>query len=215
MTNRMVVIAVLCGALAGAACGAGAGSASDPPSRAGGESKTRDGGVTLDPIQVKQLQIEELSAHAPAEAIKATGTVEFDADRVARILPPVSGQVQSLSLNPGDAVRKGDVLFVLSSREVASAIADHEAAHKDLDLAEKTSAMTQDLFEHEAASRMSLQQAQNELAKSQAKVRQTEEVLRVLGVDPDADPDGPSQRSRIPVRAPIGGVVIARTPPRR
>src|SRR5206468_1638479 len=160
---------------------------------------------------LKQLRVEALSTGASAEAIKATGTVEFDADRLARILPPVSGQVQDLSLNTGDAVRKGDVLFVLTSREVAAAVAEHLASHKDLELAEKTSAMTQDLFDHEAASRIALQQAQNELAKSKAKVQQTEEVLRVLGVDPEAEQDASRLQSRVPVRAPIGGVVIERT----
>jgi membrane fusion protein, heavy metal efflux system len=209
MTNRIVAVAALCAAVGLSACSAGAGSAAAPPPAE--ESRGREGGVHLDPVQVTQLRIDELSTVAPAAAIKVTGTVEFDADRLARILPPVSGQVQGLTLNAGDGVRKSDVLFVLRSREVAAAIADHVASHKDLDLAEKTFAMTEDLFEHEAASRIALQQAQNELAKSQAKVRQTEEVLRVLGIDPDAEPDGSQVPSRIPIRAPIGGVVIERT----
>ena len=209
MRNGMVAVAALCAAVAFSACGAGAGSAATPPPAE--ESRSGQAGVHLDPMQVKQLRIDELSSEAPAGVIKAAGTVEFDADRVARILPPVSGQVQGLALNPGDAVGKGDIVFVLSSREVAAAIADHVASHKDLDLAEKTAAMTEDLFQHEAASRIALQQAQNELAKSQAKVRQSEEVLRVLGIDPDAEQEGSRLPSRIPVRAPIGGVVVDRT----
>jgi len=178
---------------------------------ASGESGDRDDGVRLDPSQFKQLRVEEISTQNPAEALKATGTVEFDADRLSRILPPVSGQVQDLSLNPGDHVRKSDVLFLLSSREVAAAIADSVASRKDLELAEKTFAMTEDLFQHEAASRIALQQSQNELAKSRAKVQQAEEVLRVLGVDPDGGQDAARLQSRVPVRAPIGGTVIERT----
>ncbi len=108
-------------------------------------------------------------------------------------------------------MRKSDVLFVLRSREVAAAIADHLASHKDLELAEKTFAMTQDLFEHEAASRIALQQSENELAKSRAKVEQTEEVLQVLGLDAHTEEDAAHLQSRVPVRAPIGGTVIERT----
>ena len=209
MTKVIGAIAALCVAVAVSSCSAGAGSAAAPPPADAPAS--REGGVHLDPMQIKQLRIDELSTESPADVIKATGTVEFDADRVARILPPVSGQVQELALNAGDSVRKGDVLFVLSSREVAAAIADHVASHKDLDLAEKTFAMTDDLFAHEAASRIALQQAQNELAKSQAKVTQSEEVLRVLGIDPDAEPDASRLQSRVQVRAPVGGVVVERT----
>ena len=70
--------------------------------------------------------------------------------------------------------------------------------------------MTKDLFEHEAASRMSLQQAENDLAKARAKVAQTEEVLRVLGLDEAAARARAPLASRMPIRAPIAGTVIER-----
>jgi cobalt-zinc-cadmium efflux system membrane fusion protein len=130
---------------------------------------------------------------------------------MSRVLPPVAGQVQQLGVNVGDVVRKDDVLFVLSSREVTAAIADHLASHKDLDLAEKTHTMTQDLFDHQAASRIALQQSENELAKAQAKVLQTEEVLQVLGLEAHPAEDATRLRSRIPIRSPIAGTVIERT----
>jgi cobalt-zinc-cadmium efflux system membrane fusion protein len=102
--------------------------------------------VRLDASQLEQIGVEQLSGRAPANAIKATGTVEFNADRMAKLLPPVAGQIQNLTVNVGDTVRRNDVVFVLSSREVAAAIAEHQSSHKDLELAEKTFAMTRDLF---------------------------------------------------------------------
>ena len=174
-------------------------------------STTREPAVRLDPSQLAQIKIEQLSEHSSGDVIHTTGTVEFNADRMARILPPVPGQVQGLRVNVGDDVRQGDTLFVLSSREIASAVADHVASHKDLDLSEKTFAMTKDLFEHGAASRISMQQAENELAKTRAKVGQTEEVLRVLGFDEAAIENAAALPSRIAIRAPIAGTVIERT----
>jgi cobalt-zinc-cadmium efflux system membrane fusion protein len=165
--------------------------------------------VRLDASQLEQIGVEQLSGRAPANAIKATGTVEFNADRMAKLLPPVAGQIQNLTVNVGDTVRRNDVVFVLSSREVAAAIAEHQSSHKDLELAEKTFAMTRDLFEHQAASRMALDQAESELAKARAKVRQTEESLQVLGVDQPEDAASALQ-PRIPVRTPIDGTVIER-----
>lgn len=160
--------------------------------------------------QLVEIRVEALTMGTAADAIRTTGTVEFNADRVARILPPVAGQVQDLRLNVGDDVRRGDTLFVLSSRDVASAIADHLASQRDLELSEKTYAMTKDLFDHDAASRISLQQSENDLAKARAKVAQTAEVLRVLGFDDRAIANG-ALLSRVPVRAPIGGTVTERT----
>src|SRR5262249_5614774 len=192
-----------------------ASAASPPPAppagRASAARTVRDPVVRLDASQLAQITIEQLSDRSSGDVIHTTGTVEFNADRMARILPPVSGQIQGLRVNVGDDVTQGDTLFVLSSREIASAVADHVASHKDLDLSEKTFAMTKDLFEHGAASRMSMQQAENELAKARAKVGQTEEVLRVLGFDEAALETPAALPSRISIRAPITGTVIERT----
>ena len=170
----------------------------------------REPGVHLDESQRGQITIEALAANAAGDVIHATGTVEFNADRMARILSPVAGQVQNLHLNVGDDVRQGETLFSLSSREVAAAVADHLAAQKDRDLADKTFAMTKDLFDHQAASRISLQQSENDLAKAHAKVAQSEEVLRVLGFDEKALRDSGSVPSKMAIRAPIAGTVTER-----
>jgi cobalt-zinc-cadmium efflux system membrane fusion protein len=205
---RVIVLASL---TACAGCRHDAAADAPPPATATRTAAHGEGRVRLTESQITQITIEELSTQAPGDVIRATGTVEFNGDRMARILPPAPGQVQGLSVNVGDDVRQGDTLFVLSSREVAGAVADHLASHKDLELAEKTSAMTRDLFEHEAASRLSLQQAENELAKVKARVAQTEEILRVLGFDDGAVENAHALPSRVPIRAPIAGTVIERT----
>jgi len=184
---------------------------SSPAAASSPASAERDPRVRLDEAQLGQIKIEELSARSSGDVIRTTGSVEFNGDRTARILAPVPGQVQALHVNVGDEVRQGETLFMLSSREVASSVADHVASHKDLDLSEKTFAMTKDLFEHGAASRISMQQAENELAKARAKVAQTEEVLRVLGFDEAALENPATLPSRIPIRSPISGTVIERT----
>jgi multidrug resistance efflux pump len=73
--------------------------------------------------------------------------------------------------------------------------------------------MTKDLFEHQAASRIALEQSENEVAKARAKVEQTEEVLHVLGLD--GHPEGETARleSRVPVRTPIDGTVTNASSP--
>ena len=211
-TSRVLAACALCAAtiLFGACRGAASSTEASTAAVATSSSSDDRRGVRLDASQLAQVRIEELSTHAPADTIKATGAVEFNADRMSKILPPVAGQVRQLTLNVGDTVRKDDVLFVLNSREAAAAITDHLASHKDLDLAEKTFAMTQDLFEHQAASRIALQQAESELSKARAKVQQTEEVLQVLGLESHPSEDLSQRQSRLPVRAPIGGTVIER-----
>src|SRR5712691_8048185 len=105
----------------------------------------------------------------------------------------------------------GSSLCAIASREAAAIVGEHIEGRKDLELAEKNAAMTQDLFEHEAASRMALQQAQNDLAKARARVARTEEALRMLGlVGHDELPPVDAVRGRVPIVSPIAGVVIER-----
>ena len=112
------------------------------------------------------------------------------------------------SLNLGDQVGKGQQLCAIGSRDAAAAAAEHVESHKDLELAEKTSAMTQDLFDHQAASRIALQQAQSELAKARSHVARAEQALHVLGLgDEDAIA---GFNGRLPIRSPIAGTVIER-----
>jgi cobalt-zinc-cadmium efflux system membrane fusion protein len=192
-------------ALATAACGSHAQSeaaaAADHPFHVGDP-------LELDAKMLASVKVEAVDEHTMRAPLTVVGRVQFDEDRVARVLVPVAGQVSDLSLKVGDAVKRGQALFQLNSREAASAVGEHLEAHRDLDLAEKTATMTEDLFQHEAASRIALQQTQNDLAKAKARVARTEEALRVLGL---IDDHGASRfNGRVPIVSPIGGVVIER-----
>jgi cobalt-zinc-cadmium efflux system membrane fusion protein len=166
--------------------------------------------LKLDGPMVSQIKTEELSEESIPKVLTTTGKVQFNEDQIARILVPVNGQVLHLSVKVGDTVQKGQILFFINSREVGAAVTEHLESHKDLDLAEKTYAMTKDLFEHQAASRISLQQAESDLAKAKARVARTEEALRVLGEDIHESDSLGDMSSRIPVRSTLTGTVIER-----
>jgi membrane fusion protein, heavy metal efflux system len=168
----------------------------------------RSGEITLDSKMLTSIKVDTIGGSASNGQLAVAGKVQFDEDRVARVLAPLSGQVVDLQVKLGDAVRKGQTICVLSSRDAASAAGEHIESRKDLELAEKNVTMTEDLFEHQAASKMALQQAQNDLAKARARAARTEEALRVLGVAVQDDLD--RFNGRVPIRAPIPGVVIER-----
>jgi membrane fusion protein, heavy metal efflux system len=203
--------AVLVTAIVGAGCHAREVDATATAPHKDAASPPQTGVVELPAESLTHIKVDETRGTDDPQALTATGKVQFAEDRIARILPPVSGQVQQLRVQVGDAVHAGQVLFMLNSRDVAAAFAEHISAHRDLDLAQKTFAMTQDLFDHQAASRMSLQQAENDVAKQTARLQQDEQVLRVLGVDMPESTDQSAIAPRVPVRTPISGVVTERT----
>jgi cobalt-zinc-cadmium efflux system membrane fusion protein len=168
----------------------------------------RSSEITLDPKMLTSIKVDAIGGSASKGQLAVAGKVQFDEDRVARVLAPLSGQVVDLRVKLGDPVRKGQIVCALSSRDAAAAAGEHIESRKDLELAEKNAAMTADLFDHQAASKMALQQAESDLAKARARVARTEEALRVLGLA--VEDDVARFNGRVPIRAPIPGVVIER-----
>jgi cobalt-zinc-cadmium efflux system membrane fusion protein len=153
------------------------------------------------------IKIEELNETVLPLIFTATGKVNFNEDQMARILAPVAGQVINLGAKVGDSVAKGQTLFYINSRDAAAAISEHLENHKDLELAEKTYALTKDLYEHQAASLVSLQQAESDLAKAKARAARSENVLQVLGLNTNEA----GMESRVAVRTPLNGKVVERS----
>ena len=207
LSKLVPAVLLVCVALAGDGCRGRA--AMPPPSeQAIADPPARSSEIALDSKMLTSIKVETIGGSASNGQLAVAGKVQFDEDRVARVLAPLSGQVVDLQVKLGDAVRKGQTICMLSSRDAAAAAGEHIESRKDLELAEKNASMTADLFEHQAASKMALQQAQNDLAKARARAARTEEALRVLGV---AVQDDVSRfNGRVPIRAPIPGVVIER-----
>jgi membrane fusion protein, heavy metal efflux system len=209
--NRFRSIALIAAALASSGCGRTR-AASDPPGAgeavASRTASPGDHAIVLEPEKLSSIRVGAIAARDLPRSLTVAGKVQFDEDRVARILAPVPGQVVAIHVKVGDVVRKGQPICAISSREAAAAIAEHAESHKDLDLARKTLTMTQDLFEHQAASRIALQQAENDSAKATSRVSRSDQELRVLGL-PDEEAIA-SFNGRLPVATPIAGVVIER-----
>jgi cobalt-zinc-cadmium efflux system membrane fusion protein len=166
--------------------------------------------VELEPAMLANIRVEPVRVESARRQLTGTGKVQFNEDRTARILAPLPGQALDLQVRVGDPVEKDQLLFSIKSREVASLVTDYLESQRDLDLAQKTYNMNKDLFEHQAASRISFQQAESDLAKANTHVARGEEALRVLGIDPkDAVKDG-GLRSLVPVRSTMAGTLIER-----
>jgi cobalt-zinc-cadmium efflux system membrane fusion protein len=164
--------------------------------------------LAVDATALRSIALQTIGEHPVPRTLAVAGKVQFDEDRLAHVLAPLPGQVVDLRAKVGDVVHKGQVLCAISSRDATAVVGEHTESHKDLDLAEKTAAMTQDLFDHEAASRIALQQAQSDLAKAKARVSRNEQALRLLGLQSEADID--RFDGRVLVVSPIAGSIIER-----
>ncbi|MCS7315047.1 MAG: efflux RND transporter periplasmic adaptor subunit [Bryobacterales bacterium] len=170
-----------------------------------------------DSPHLRELRIENVSLKKfPVAEVIAPGKLEVNPNRVSRVLLPVPGRVRRVLVALGDAVREGQPLVVLESREAAEALAawrqaqaQLQQAQANLAKAEKDLERLRDLYQHRAAPLKDVLAAENELAQARAAVEQAEAVraevahrLALLGVDPQ------HAGAEITVRAPISGKVL-------
>ncbi|MYM26086.1 efflux RND transporter periplasmic adaptor subunit [Duganella sp. FT135W] len=132
-------------------------------------------------------------------------TVEADPARLVRVLPPLAGRVIRLNKQLGDAVKAGEVLFVMDAPDFAQANADATKAQSALTLARRNLERQRELDKADIAAGRDLEQAQSdyEQAASEA-ARAAARLTQAGGAAGNAVAGG-----KLAVRSPISGRVVA------
>jgi len=134
--------------------------------------------------------------------IAAPARIVPDPARVIRVFPPAGGRIITVTVHPGDLVRKGQVLATLESSDATGALSDYQKAQADLNLKQKALQRSQDLKDHGALSERDLQQAQADFSMAQATLAAAAARLQYLGVNPNAP------LKQLDVFAPRAGAIL-------
>lgn len=134
--------------------------------------------------------------------LTANGTVAPDVNRTIHVTSLGGGRVVDLKVRLGDGVKKGQVLLVISSPDLAGAFSDYQKAVADERLSKKALDRAQLLYDKGAIAEKDLQTAQDTEEKALVDVRTTEQHVRVLGGDP-AHPT-----AQLELRAPVSGTIV-------
>lgn len=170
--------------------------------------------VRLGDAELKEFGIEVGTA-GPGNLkvhVSLPGEVVANADRLAHIVPRVSGIVREVRKSLGDRVRKGEVMAVLESRELADAKAAFLNATEKLALARANFAREEDLWRKKISPEQDYLQAKQALAEVRIELRSAEQKLHALGFSDEYLAQLPSQPdmsyTRFDIVAPFEGTVI-------
>jgi membrane fusion protein, heavy metal efflux system len=163
--------------------------------------------VVLDPNLFETNQAElfktaTVTTRQMPTTLTANGSVIPDVNRTIHVTSLGGGRVVDLKVKLGDAVKKGQVLLVISSPDLGLAFADYQKAQADERVAKKALDRAQLLFDRGAVAEKDLQVAQGTEDKAQVDVQTAEQRVRVLGGDP-AHPT-----PLIDLRAPVSGTIV-------
>jgi len=107
-----------------------------------------EGHVELTEQQFRSAGIEVAVAKPGrvSETLTLPGTVAPNADAVLHVTPRVSGQVRSASKHLGESVQAGEVLCVIDSVELGTAVADYMRDREMVSAAEETLERERELY---------------------------------------------------------------------
>jgi len=150
----------------------------------------------------EQFALVQAALRQVPNELRVNGVVAPDVSRTVHVTPLAGGKLVDIRARLGDEVEKGQVLLVVHTPELTSAIADYRKALADQRLSEKALRRAKLLFDNRALALKDLQQAENDAEKNTVDVQTAAERIRILGGDVD------HLSPLIEVRAPIAGTVI-------
>jgi cobalt-zinc-cadmium efflux system membrane fusion protein len=149
----------------------------------------------------EQFALVAAVEHTAAPELNVTGVVQPDIARAVPVISLASGRVVEIHARLGDVVKKGQLLLKVRSNDVSGAFQTYQKAENDERLARVQLERTRTLFDHGAASKSALEQAENAEQDAKVDLNAAAEQLHLLGVDKN-HPSG-----IVDVVAPISGVI--------
>lgn len=180
-TTFITICLLLAVSLFSAACsGGGATKSGEKPTaetKAEAKEEHSEGGeVELSEEALKAAKIEtaEVSEQAAGETLRVTGSVETNQQQTQQVTPLVSGRVERVNAALGDRVRKGAVLAMIASPQIAE-------MHGKLHEAETAFAIAQRNYERvqKAENRVAVLQAKARLDEADASLRRTQRLIEL------------------------------------
>jgi membrane fusion protein, heavy metal efflux system len=124
------------------------------------------------------------------------------------VITQVSGPISRVVVVPGQRVQQGEPMLYVSSPDYSQLRTNYLKAKDAQALAQKAYDRAKDLYQHKAISEQSLEQSESAEVQASGDLASAQAALKVLGItDPDLLVKSPPS-PEVPVRAPIGGMVV-------
>lgn len=175
-----------------------------------------DKAVQFDAATLKEfgIVIQKAGPGPIGETVRLPGEVVFNKDLVAQVTPSVSGVVREVKLSVGDKVEAGQLMAVLSSRELAGARSAYQGSKARLVLERESLAREERLLADNIGTQRQLLEARKAVEAEKIALQLAQQNLHALGQN-QADIEAievstQTSFSEYLLKAPLSGLVIAR-----
>jgi cobalt-zinc-cadmium efflux system membrane fusion protein len=213
--------ALILAAFAAGGCGGGGDEGAEDA--AAGEDITDELHLESQQIQDWEVRVGPIETTTIAAELTLPGALTLNENRTALIASLVEGQISSVRVDLGSRVRRGQLLATMNSPEFTRAQTEFIQAFAQAELSRKDFERAQALREARAIEEREFLRRQAVYEQALASRRAAEVVLHALGLDEDRmreleravdvnipPMDHAAVDPPLPIRTPIGGVVIDR-----
>ncbi|SAL77783.1 RND family efflux transporter MFP subunit [Caballeronia peredens] len=169
------------------------------------EFSRADGAIPLDERQIRSAGITVVKS-GPAEiasTIQVPGEIRFNEDRTAHVVPRVAGIVERVAVSVGEQVRKGQVLAVVASTDLADRRSELLTAERRLSAARISYQREKTLWQERISAEQDYLQAQVQLREAEIAAQNARQKLAAL----NASTSG-GALNRYELRAPFDGTIV-------
>jgi cobalt-zinc-cadmium efflux system membrane fusion protein len=163
---------------------------------------------TIPQDQMSHVQVLTVEPTTLTRTLRLTGAVAYNSFKTTPVITQVSGPVARILVVPGQRVKQGEPMLYVASPDYSQLRTNYVKAKDAYALAQKAYARAQDLYQHHAIAEQNLEQAESAEVQASGDLTSAQAALKVMGVtDPDEVVKG-SASYEIPLKAPIGGLVV-------
>src|SRR5262249_20707089 len=119
------------------------------------------------------------------DELKVGATVAPDISRTVPVVSLTSGRVVEIRARLGDDVKKGDLLLLINSPDIAQTFSEYHKFQADETLARKQFERSRLLYEKGALAQKDVQIAEDTEQKARVDVAAAADRIRILGADLD------------------------------
>ena len=170
--------------------------------------------IHLSKEEIKEFGIKTVKAKSGIidREIQLPGEISLNTDKTAHISPRVRGKVVDVKKGLGDTVKKGEVLAIISSRELANTKAEYLAQIERLKLAEIVLKREEKLWKKQITSEQEYLEAKNSYTETKIKLTSLKQKLFSFGIDEQElkllEKNGKSDLTLYPIKAPFNGTIL-------
>ncbi len=169
-----------------------------------------------------QITLETAAQLQIKSGLRFPGQVNLNTDKVAQVVPRLSGLVTEIRKTLGDIVKKNEVIVIIESRELANAKSDYIEALSRLEFAKVSFEREEALLKQKISAKEDYLASRQNMQEAELEKQVTKHKLLALGLRP-ADlsalvivPKGKKRRitfseqslTRYALRSPVDGIVI-------